>query len=62
MAKAVNMDAVQLSLAIEEARQSDAPEIDALRNVAYNDIMKEINREDQEIQLSRTEKFLALLA
>lgn len=62
MAKAVNMDAVQLSLAIEEARQSDAPEIDALRNVAYNDIMKEINREDQEIKLSTSEKFLELLA
>lgn len=62
VAKAVNMNVEQLTVALEEARQNDAPEIDALRNVAYNDIMKEINREDQAIKLSTSEKFLELIA
>ncbi len=62
MTKAVSMDAEQLATAIEEARQNDAPEIDALRNVAYNDVMKEINREDQAFKLSLSEKIWELFA
>ena len=41
---------------------SDAPEIDALRNVAYNDVLLEINRADQLIHLNFGEKVIGFLA
>jgi len=61
-AKAETMDSSQIAVALEDARTGDCPEIDALRNVAYNDIMKEINREDQSIKLTPTEKIYDLFA
>ena len=62
MAKAVIMPAEQLAIALEETRQSDVPEIEGLRNVAYNDVVREINREDEAIKLSGVEKFLGFIA
>lgn len=62
MTKSLDMTPEALEAAIEEARQSDAPEVDALRNVAYNDVVKEINRDDQAIPLSATEKIWQLFA
>jgi len=61
-AKAETLDAAAIAILLEEARTGDCPEIDALRNVAYNDVMREINREDQSIKLSPAEKFYDLLA
>ncbi len=36
----------QLAVALEEARQGDAPEIESLREVAFNDVALEFNRTD----------------
>ena len=52
----------QLAVALEEAHQSDAPEIELLREVAFNDVVLELNRKDELIQLSRMQRFLAALA
>lgn len=62
MAKSHNLNLNQLQIALEECRQSDAPEIESLRNVAYNDIVQEINRPDQAIKLSATEKIWQIVA
>ena len=62
MAKSVTMDETALRQAIEDARQGDAAEIEPLRNVAFNDVMEEINRRDQLIGLSPHERFLKVLA
>ena len=62
MSKAQTMDVAQLRTAIEEAHIGDAPEIEALRIIAYNDVMDEINRQDQHIPLSRSASFLRAFA
>ena len=62
MAKSCGMTVDQLAVALEEAHQGDAPEVEPLRNVAFNDLLSEINREDQKIPLSITERFLKVLA
>ena len=60
--KAQTMEVAQLRTAIEEARLGDAPEIETLRSVAYNDVMEEINRQDQSIPLSKQALFLRVFA
>ncbi len=62
MAKSIGMTVEQLVAALEEAHQGDAPEVEPLRNVAFNDMLAEINREDQKIPLSVTERFLKVIA
>lgn len=62
MAKAPAFDVNALVTAIEEAHQGDAPEIESLRNVAYNDVMFEINRTDCLITLTTWQKILSGLA
>jgi hypothetical protein len=62
MAKSMGMPDEALRLAIEEARQVDAVEVEPLRNVAFNDVMEEINRKDQLIDLSFREQLLKTLA
>lgn len=62
MAKSCGMTVDQLAVALEEAHQGDAPEVEPLRNVAFNDLLAEINREDQKIPLSLTERFLKVFA
>ena len=62
MSKAQLMDVAQLRTAIEEAHIGDAPEIETLRYVAYNDVMEEINRQDQSIPLSKQALFLRVFA
>ncbi len=62
LSKSVDLDASALQKLIAEARQSDAPEIEPLRDVAFNDVMREINREDAIIPLSRAQRFLGALA
>jgi len=51
-----------LEAAIEEARLSDTYELEPLRNVAFNDVMVEINREDELIKLTLTETIMGVLA
>lgn len=55
-------DAAALQAMIAEARQSDTSEVEPLRDVAYNDVMIEINRRDALIPLSRTQRLLGALA
>jgi len=64
MVKAQNKSVTddQLAVALEEARQSDAPEIELLREVAYNDVVMELNRADELIPLSVIQKIMAALA
>lgn len=62
MAKFVVMPDDALRQALEEARQSDTAEVEPLRNVAFNDVMAEINRTDQSISLSAHERLLRALA
>ena len=62
MSKTQAMDVTQLRTAIDEAHSADAPEIEALRIVAYNDVMDEINRQDQHIPLSTSASLLRAFA
>lgn len=52
----------QLEAALEEAHQGDAPEIEPLRNVAYNDMAVEIGQPEYQIQLSLPERTMRLVA
>lgn len=62
MTKSHAMTLEQLIAAIEEAHQGDAPDVEPLRNVAYNDVLMEINRDDQLVSLSPIEKLLKAIA
>ncbi len=62
MTKAILLNTDELELAIEEAHQGDAPELESLRNIAYNDVMQEFNRMDCAIALNPWQKILSLLA
>ena len=62
MPRAETLNVTQLTLAIKEAHQGDAPEIETLRDVAFNDVMGEINRMDCAIPLSVSQQFLRSLA
>ncbi|PXW87263.1 hypothetical protein C8R34_11146 [Nitrosomonas sp. Nm84] len=61
-ARAVNMNDAELEQAIEDAHNGDAPEIESLRDVAYNDIALEFNRPDVLVPLSPVQKILRTLA
>ena len=62
LAKSEDLDIVAIRKLIAEARQSDAPEVEPLRDVAFNDVMREINREDALIPLSRSQRLLGAIA
>lgn len=62
MTKAISLNTDELELAIEEAHQGDAPELESLRSIAYNDVMQEFNRMDCAIALNSWQKILSLLA
>ena len=62
MARAARLDDAALAAAIDEARIGDAPEIELLRNVAYNDVAVEFNRPDAVVELSPAERLLRCLA
>ena len=61
-ADGLGMDAQQLALALAEARQTDADEIECLRDVAYNDIVRESGHPELAYPLTVRQKFLAMLA
>jgi hypothetical protein len=60
--KAHGMDDTALAAAIDEAHQSDCQEIEPLRDVAYNDVVKEYGREDAAVPLNRLQSLLSALA
>ena len=62
LGKAEDLDVPAIRKLIAEARQTDAPEVEPLRDVAFNDVMREINREDALIPLSRSQRFLGAIA
>lgn len=62
IAKATELDVPAILKLLAEARQTDAPEIEPLRDVAFNDLMLEFNRAEEMIPLSRSQKLLAALA
>ena len=62
MSRAVNMNADELAQALEDARNGDTPEIESLRDVAYNDVVLELGRQDAEIPLSPLQKIFKSLA
>ncbi len=62
LAKAAKMTDADLAEALEETHQGDAPEIESLRDVAYNDIVLELNRPDVLVPLTATQRLLAVLA
>lgn len=62
LAKAQVMSEAELSQALEEARLGNAPEIEPLRDVAYNDVAIELGRPDAVVPLSPVQQFLSKLA
>jgi hypothetical protein len=59
---AQSMSASELQTALEAARESDVQEVESLREVAYNDLVREIGREDESIPLRMHQKLLSALA
>lgn len=57
-----NMPFEDLQIALNKARETDTPEIEALRDVAYNDLAHEIGRDDALIPLHSHQKLLRALA
>lgn len=62
LVKSHAMTIEQFAAAIEDAHQGDAPEVEPLRNVAFNDTMLEMNMPDHAVPLSATERLLRALA
>lgn len=60
--EALAMTAEQLAAALAKAGETDTPEIEALRDVAYNDVVREIGRDDHVVPLSATQRLYAALA
>lgn len=60
--QALAMDEIQLEVALQKARESDVPEVELLRDIAYNDTLMEIGRQDLNAPLSCRQKVLELLA
>ncbi|GAA4335872.1 hypothetical protein GCM10023144_29630 [Pigmentiphaga soli] len=59
-AQALSMEEIRPLLA--EARRSDAPEIESLRDIAFNDVAEELNRPDQQIKINWYQGFLQAIA
>lgn len=59
---AVAMTLEQLQVALAKARETDAAEVELLRDVAYNDVVREIGREDTAIRLNLQQRLIASLA
>ena len=62
MAKSAKLTDAELAEALEDARQGDAPEIEPLRDVAYNDVALERDRPDATVPLKLRQRLLAALA
>lgn len=62
MTKANSLDDKALKAALDEAHQSDCPEVESLRDLAYNDTICEYGRTDATVPLSPVQKILSAVA
>ena len=60
--ESATMDVATLAIALSKARESNAPEVEALREVAYNDVARELGRDDVEVHLSWHQRVIAAIA
>lgn len=60
--EAHRMDTAALREALNRCRESDTPEIESLRDVAFNDVVREVGRQDQAVPLRLRQRALAALA
>lgn len=60
--KAEQVDTLELAKLLAQARQSEVQEVEPLRDVAFNDLMLEINRADQVVPLRLSQRALRALA
>lgn len=58
----VPMSSSEFQAALNKARETDSPEIEPLRDVAYNDLVTEIGRDDLRVALRPHQQFLGALA
>lgn len=62
IAQAQQLDGDAFALALAKARASDVPEVEPLRDVAWNDVMGEIGRPELRMRLRVAQRVLAALA
>ncbi len=60
--KSETLDPAHMRILIAEARQSDAPEVEPLRNIVFNDVMLETGREKFVIPLTITQRLFDAIA
>ena len=56
------MSVAELQAALAKAQETDTAEVEALRAVAYNDVVTEIGREDKLISLTAHQRLVAAIA
>ncbi len=61
-AKSSTMTDEALRLAIDDAHASDTPEVEPLRDVAYNDVVREVGQPSYAVQLKFQQKLIAAFA
>lgn len=57
-----NMSAFDLRSAIDKARETDVPEVELLRDVAWNDVMNEIGRPEEIVKLGTRQAIISSIA
>lgn len=60
--EAATLDAAAARQLLDKARETDAAEVESLRDVAYNDVLAEIGRPDLAIPLGVGKRMLAAIA
>jgi predicted polyphosphate/ATP-dependent NAD kinase len=60
--RGLGLDDKALRAALEEARQSDVAEVEALRDVAWNDVVQEVGYADKRVLLSIPQRLLSAIA
>lgn len=56
------MDEAALRAALRKLQETDTPEMESLREVAYNDVMREIGQDAHVVPLRLGQRWIALLA
>lgn len=62
LARSETMEVDAIRAALAEARKTDAPEIESLRDIAFNDVMEEINRPYVKIKTKWHQELLASIS
>ena len=57
-----SMTEAELSVALNKARESDTAEVEALREVAFNNLLREMGRSDAQVPLKPHQRVLGALA